>query len=256
MVVREEKWDPGTPCWVDIMVSDLARSQAFYRAVLGWDFTEVEAEYGGYCNATVGGHPVAGMSPTMPGMEQSPHVWTTYLATEDSQATKAAVVDAGGQVLFEPMQVGSFGTMTLFADPTGAVFGAWESAEHTGYHLAGEPGAVVWSDAMVGDFERGKAFYADVFGYQYEDMSSDEFLYATASLDGERPVGGIGQAEEGDPPRWDVTFAVADTDAAVAAVTSNGGGIHTPAFDMEYGRLAIVTGPDGEAFGVMGPTGG
>lgn len=255
MVVHEDKWEPGTPCWVDIMAGDLPRSQAFYRAVLGWEFTEPQVEYGGYCNATVGGHFVAGLSPTMPGMEGSPHVWTTYLATEDSEATKAAVVAAGGQVMVEPMAVGSSGTMAVYVDPTGAVFGAWQSDEHTGFDLANEPGGVVWNDAMVGDLERGKTFYASLFGYQYQDMSSDEMRYAAMSLDGERPVGGIGQAQAGSPPRWDVTFSVADADAAVSVVTDNGGGVLVPAFDMEYGRVAIVTGPDGEAFGVMGPAG-
>jgi len=253
MVVRKEPWDPGTPCWVDIMAGDLPRSQAFYSALLGWDYTESQPEYGGYCTATVRGHVVAGLSPTMPGMEEAPHVWTTYLATDDSEATKEAVLAAGGQVMVEPMVVGAFGTMAIYVDPTGAAFGAWKSGENPGFDLANEPGGVFWNDAMVGDFEAGKDFYAKVFGYQYQDMSSEDTKYAALTLDGERPVGGIGVASGGAPPHWSVTFSVADADEAVAKVTENGGGVVTPAFDIQWGRVAFVTGPDGETFGVMGP---
>ncbi len=252
MVVHKDTWDPGTPCWVDIMVGDLPRSQAFYSSVLGWDYTESLPEYGGYCNATVRGEVVAGMSPTMPGMEAAPHVWTTYLATDDAEATKAAVLGAGGQVMVEPMVVGSFGTMAVYVDPTGTAFGAWQSGENTGFDLANEPGGVFWNDAMVGDFETGKDFYAKVFGYQYSDMSTEDTKYAALTLDGQRPVGGIGVASGGAPPHWSVTFSVEDADEAVARVTEQGGGVVTPAFDIEWGRIAFVSGPDGETFGVMG----
>jgi predicted enzyme related to lactoylglutathione lyase len=256
MVAHKEKWDAGTPCWVDIMVSDLSRSQAFYRSLFGWEFTESQEEFGGYCNAHLGGDLVAGMGPTMEGMEEAPHVWTTYLATDDSAATKEAVLAAGGQVMVEPMAVGSFGTMAVYIDPTGSVVGTWESGEHTGFDIANQPGSVVWNDGMVTDFEAAKSFYSSVFGYTYQDMSSEGTEYAAMTLDGERPVGGIGQADEDTPPGWSVTFAVADTDAAVAVVTQNGGGVVTEPFDMEFGRLAIVTGSDGEAFGLMGPAKG
>lgn len=55
MSVHEGSWVPGTPCWVDISVPDLARSQAFYRGVLGWEFTPGSEEFGGYTTALVNG---------------------------------------------------------------------------------------------------------------------------------------------------------------------------------------------------------
>lgn len=51
------------------------------------------------------------------------------------------------------------GTMAVYADPTGAVFGTWQSGTHTGYNLYNEPGAVLWSEAMVGDFDVAREFY-------------------------------------------------------------------------------------------------
>ena len=76
MGVHEGSWAPGTPCWVDISVPDLARSQAFYAAVLGWEFTEGTEEFGGYTTALANGRSAAGMSPPMPGAEAAPTFWT------------------------------------------------------------------------------------------------------------------------------------------------------------------------------------
>ena len=114
------------------MASDLDRTQAFY--VLGWTYTESQPEYGGYLNALVDGRTVAGLSPTMEGMEDAPHVWSVYLATDDIAADAAKAADAGAAALFEPMEVGPFGFMGMWNDPTGAAFGmcsvsaSWSSA--------------------------------------------------------------------------------------------------------------------------------
>ena len=66
----------------------------------------------------------------------------------------------------------------------------------------------------------------------------------------EQPAGGLGLETE-RPPYWSVTFEVDGTDAAVARVLENGGGVILEPFDFEYGRLAVVTGPDGEPFGMI-----
>lgn len=252
MAVHKDPWPPGTPAWVDITVSDLTRSQDFYRNVLGWDFTESNPEeFGGYTNALVRGELAAGMSPPMEGAD-APHFWTTYLSADDSAATAAAVTAAGGSQLMAPMQVGPFGTMALYADPTGAIFGTWQAGEHTGYDIYGEPGAVAWSEAMVGDFEVGKEFYSKVFGYTYQDMSSDDLVYAMFTVPaGGQPAGGIGRADEGQPAYWSVTFAVDDCDAALARATDLGATVLMQPYDFEYGRIAVVTGPDGEPFGIL-----
>ena len=49
----------GAPCWIDLLTSDLQRSQEFYRAVFGWTFESAGPEYGGYVNASKNGQPVA-----------------------------------------------------------------------------------------------------------------------------------------------------------------------------------------------------
>jgi predicted enzyme related to lactoylglutathione lyase len=113
---------------------------------------------------------------------------------------------------------------------------------------------VAWNEAMVGDFEAGKEFYAKAFDFTYEDMSAEGMKYAVFSVPGgERQAGGVGAVEGGQPPYWAVTFTVEDTDAAVQRVRDAGGQVLTEPFDFEFGRIAIVTGPDAESFGVIAP---
>jgi hypothetical protein len=253
MTDHSTPWPVGAPAWVDISVTDIERSKAFYSTVLGWDYEGGGEDFGGYLNATVDGRKVAGMAPPMEGMPEPPHVWTAYVAVEDSAATEQAVTEAGGTTIMPPMEVGPFGTMALYADPTGAGFGTWQSGTHQGFERTGEHGSPSWIEAMVGDYERGKEFYTQVFGWHYQDISADGMKYAMFGVPGEEPPmsGGIGEVEAGQQPSWTLNIEVDDVDAIAQRVTDAGGRVTTEPFDFEFGRLALVTGPDGEPFGLV-----
>lgn len=260
MTTHLDPWPPGTPCWVDLMAGDLDRTQAFYARILNWTFTESQPEYGGYCNALAGGQPVAGLSPTMPGMEESPHVWTVYLATDDIAATDAAATAAGAQVLAPAMEVGPFGSMGVWFDPSGAAFGTWQSAEHTGFNVVDEPGSVAWCDLMTRDYQAALDFYASVFGYSYTDAGMEGMRYAMFTVPGgERPAGGIGDLS-GDPgpmpSAWSTCFQVDDVDATTIDIPAAGGAVISEPGDFEFGRIAIASGPDGEVFALITPKAG
>ncbi|MFF0990026.1 VOC family protein [Kocuria nitroreducens] len=257
MTTHTEPWPAGSPCWVDLMASDLDRTQAFYRDVLGWTFSDSQPEYGGYCNALLDGRTVAGLSPTMEGLENAAHVWSVYLATEDISAHAARAVEAGATPVHEPMEVGPFGSMGMWVDRTGADFGMWQAHEHTGFGAYGEPGAVTWCDLMTADPAVAQGFYAAVFGYTYQDIGDDTMSYALFTVPGgQMPAGGIGglDPKAGDAqPGWSVAFQVEDVDAAVQRVREAGGSVDQEPFDFEYGRMAVVAGPDREVFVVMSP---
>lgn len=237
------------------MVSDLDRSRAFYAEVLGWEFAEPVAEFAGYVSALVGGRQVAGLSPTMPGMEQAPHVWSVYLATDDIEVTARAALGAGAQQVAAPMQVGPLGSMGMWLDPTGAAFGAWQSGRHTGFDAVDEDGAVVWCDLMASDYPSARTFYAAVFGYTYQEMDMDGVTYSMFEVPGgERPAGGIGAGASGDPTGWSVCFQVADVDAVAARIAPAGGRVVREPYDVAFGRLVFACGPDGEPFSLMTPS--
>jgi uncharacterized protein len=249
MPVKQDAWPEGTPAWVDLMASDFAAAKDFYGGVFGWEFSESGEEFGYYAIATLDGEAVAGIGPTQ-GSDGPPPAWTTYLAVDDAEAIAARVVDAGGTVFAPPMAVGDFGTMALAVDPTGAFFGLWQSGGHTGVNRYNEHGALTWNEAMVGDYESGKEFYAAVFGFGYTEIGDEVFAYSTVELDG-RTVGGLGTASSvgnGVPPHWRTYFAVDDLDATLAKVLELGGSVVTDPFDTPFGRMAAVSGVDGEVF--------
>ena len=107
-------------------------------------------EFGGYATARLNGDAVAGIGPAQ-GEDAPPSAWTTYLAADDAEATAGKITAAGGQVLMPAMTIGSFGTMAVVTDPTGGVFGLWQSGDHKGVDLYNEPGS---SDLERGDGRR------------------------------------------------------------------------------------------------------
>ncbi|PZS25166.1 MAG: glyoxalase [Pseudonocardiales bacterium] len=255
MTERDTAWPAGTPCWVDLMTTDVDAAKRFYGPLLGWALNDGSPETGGYVLADIGGRNVAGLMGMQPGMEHPP-VWTTYLATDDAAATAAQITAAGGQVVAPAMDVMGLGVMAVAQDPTGATFGIWQAKEHTGVQLANETGTLTWNELMTRDYPAAKRFYATVFGYTYTDMSSDGFEYSTMEVDG-NTVGGIGglpaEVPLEVPAHWRVYFAVDDADASVAAVSQAGGSVLRPAADMPYGRHADVADAQGAMFCVIKP---
>ena len=256
MVQRDTAWPPGTPCWVDLGVDDVARATEFYATLFGWDTQVGPPEAGGYVMCEAQGKAVAGIGPKM-GPPGVPNAWTTYLAAQDADETARKVTEAGGQLLAEPFDVMDVGRMAVAVDPGGAVFGIWQARAHTGLGLANEPGAVCWNENMSRSFDGNKAFYHAVFGYEYDDMSSEDFSYATFKTSGD-PMGGIGDlgamAPAETPAHWMTYFAVADADQTIATATKLGGSVMRPAWDSPYGRMAILADDQGSVFAIMGMT--
>jgi predicted enzyme related to lactoylglutathione lyase len=252
MVERNTAWPPGTPSWVDLQTPDPESARAFYSELFGWEFEVGGPEMGFYAMASLRGNEVAGVGGMQEGMQRP--VWSTYLETADIDATAQKIRDAGGTVLVEPMDVMDAGRMAVFADPTGAVAGLWQSGTHAGVQLANEPGSVTWNEVMTRDYERGKQFYADVFGYTYEDMGDGSFQYSTMAIDG-NTVGGIGalppDVPEEVPAHWRVYFAVDNCDDTVDHLIKLGGSVTRPPEDMPFGRWADVADPQGAMFSVI-----
>jgi predicted enzyme related to lactoylglutathione lyase len=249
MPTRDTPWPNGTPCWVDYGAADLGVAKEFYSALFGWDYTEGDEEqYGGYINALKNGQMAAGLGPRMD--EDQPVAWTTYFATDDSEATVRRIKEAGGMVVVEPMDIAPYGRMTIALDPQGNSFGLWEAREHTGVRIYNEPGALAWNEVMVDDAAAAREFYTAVFGFTYDEVEGAGG-YSTFSLGG-NPLGGLGTAEPGMPKGWLTCFAVESTDDAVAKVEGNSGKVTTAAMDTPWGRFAIVEDAWGAPFEVMG----
>lgn len=255
MPTRDETWPNGTPCWVDVMVTDPAAAKQFYAGVFGWDIQDGPAEMGDYSMCLLNGRPVAAITPK-PDDNPFPDVWSTYLASDDLEATVAKAKEAGGTFMMEPMDVMTQGRLAFGMDPTGAPYGIWQGGDHKGLGVVNEPSAVIWNELMTRDYEVAKAFYGSVFGYQYDEIGDGtNFLYSTIKRSDGEVVAGLGAMGPEVPaeltPQWATYFNVADTDATAAEAAELGATVSVEPMDTPFGRVAVIRGPQGETFSIM-----
>ena len=254
MPTRDEAWPNGTPSWVDLMVTDPRAARQFYSSLLGWDIQDGPPEAGGYLMCMLNGRPAAAISPK-PAENPFPNVWSTYLASDDVDATVAKAKAAGGTFMMEPMDVMTAGRIAFAMDPTGAPYGIWQGGDHIGVGVYNEPGALVWNELMTRDYATAKAFYSAVFGYSYDEMDGD-FTYSTIKRTGDGAVvAGLGELDAGVPAEvsasWGVYFMVEDCDASAAKAAELGGTIVRPPSDTPFGRMAPIVGAQGETFSLI-----
>ena len=237
------------------MVTDAAAARQFYASLFGWDIQEGPPETGGYAMCLLQGRPAAAIMPKPEG-NPAPTIWTTYLAADDLDATAAKAKTAGAEFMMEPMDVMTAGRIAVAKDPAGAPFGMWQAGDHLGFGIFNEPGAVVWNEAMTRDYQGAKAFYANVFGHTYEEVG--EGAYSTIKLANTGDiVGGLGALDASTPadvpPSWGTYFMVEDCDASVAKALELGATVTREPVDTPFGRMATVTGAQGEAFSLVQP---
>lgn len=111
-------------------------------------------------------------------------------------------------------------------------------------------GGPCWTELGTSDLEAAKSFYADLFGWRPEtDPRQEAGGYTVAHL-GDAAVAAISPLyQESQPVAWNVSFAVADADAAADAVQAAGGAVVLGPMDVfDMGRFAVAFDPGGAAF--------
>lgn len=243
---------PGTPSWYDLMSPDLEGARAFYKALFGWDYFINGPEMGHYTIALKDGRPAAGLGPKPAGVEM-PSVWSVYFATDDVDASLAAVSAHGGAITHPAHTVGEQGRLGMAADPSGAVFGFWQPGTHRGAEVVNEHGAMAWCEVNTREGEAVAGFYCAVMGLTAQPLPGG-MAYWTLHQ-GDCTVAGVMQMNEqwpaNLPAHWMPYFAVDNTDEAIDIVKGNGGALCVPAFDTPYGRMAVVADPFGGTFSII-----
>ena len=109
-------------------------------------------------------------------------------------------------------------------------------------------GVPSWVDTEQPDPEAAKAFYGELFGWTFTDVSPEGApFYSIASIGG-ADVAGLG-AKQAAPATWNTYVAVDDADAIAAAVPGGGGELLMGPLDPgPAGRLAVVGDPAGAQF--------
>ncbi|MGR6972470.1 VOC family protein [Streptomyces cynarae] len=247
----------GSPNWIDLGSPDTDAAAAFYGAVFGWQFVSAGPQAGGYGFFQKDGKTVGAVGPLTE--EGAASAWTTYFQSDDIQATARAVVDGGGGVRAEPMDVMGEGWMAQFTDPQGARFAVWQPGRTKGLELTSQDNTLVWVELHVGDPEAAIGFYRALFGWRSQEMEAPGMTYRVLSIkEGDQQEGSFGGVaplrDEREETRWVPYFAVADADATASAVQGNGGTVLMPATDVpDVGRIAWLADPGQAVFAVLKP---
>jgi len=242
------RYEHGVPSWVDIGTPDPQAGLSFYADLFGWDAQDMGEESGHYTIVSRAGKQVAAISPAQ---DPGPPRWTTYINVDDLDAVAAKAASAGGTVVFGPMDVMTAGRMAIFQDTTGAFVAAWQPGEHIGAQLVNEAGAFIWSELTTADLAKSKAFYSEVFGWDWGGAEE----YAEAQVGG-RTIAGVAprrpEMPAEVPDNWLVYFGASDVDADTKKAVELGATVVVEPTDIPgTGRFAVLADPQGAVFALF-----
>lgn len=117
------------------------------------------------------------------------------------------------------------------------------------------PGHFHFADVHTTDVEASKSFYADLFGWSYQEIPGAPNRYVMADIDGRGKAAITGltdeQRAEGVPAHWLAYLWVEDINASYAKVAELGGTcLYEPVEVFDFGFMALVQDPTGAMLGL------
>ena len=251
----------GSWIWYELMSPDPEGSKAFYEAVIGWSMTTghgaSDTDYG-FITAPDGAM-VGGLMRLKPEMIEhgARPCWLGYIGVDDVDATVEAVKAAGGSVYLEPFDIEMAGRVAMVADCCGAPFYVMtpnpggDGGPSTSFSKLPNPGHSGWNELMAGDAAKAIAFHTELFGWTLpEPMDMGPMgKYQFIAHDGVT-VGAIMPKPPQVPvAAWSHYIWVPSIDAAIAAVSANGGQVINGPHQVP-GDLWVIQGfdPQGAMF--------
>ncbi|WP_260610970.1 VOC family protein [Streptomyces sp. WAC06614] len=234
---------------------DLAASEAFYHAVLGWKFRRGSLGRA-FSVAEADGVPVAGVAAVARELAVAV-AWTPYFAVEDADDAVARIRERGGTVGVGPVAYPPRGRAALATDREGATFGIWEGRVMADWRI-GNGAAPAWLELHTRDAFDAALFYGEALRWASDSSGCCEVSYEQDQVvlryEGE-PVARLnsGPVEEAAEkphlrPRWLVHFRVRDLEAATAAALAHGGTVVPGGPWPATTRQVTVRDPDGALF--------
>lgn len=112
---------------------------------------------------------------------------------------------------------------------------------------------VAYFEIVSGEPARARRFYTDLFGWTAEsDPAMDGYAMVDTGAGAEAIGGGIGAADDGNPPGVRIYVRVPDLEKALARAGELGAPTLMPATALPggWGRIAVVADPDGNPLGL------
>jgi len=242
--------------FVELVTPDITTAKEFYAGLFGWTFRDIQAGATAYAEASLDGHPVAGLiQKAVPAGEHRQPAWLTFIAVRDVDAAKEIALQNGAKLLFEPHSIPDRGRQAVFADPQGAVFAVLASSSGDPPDVLAEPGEWIWSSLITSDPDTDAAFYQKLFDYEVFDLPAEEGAqhlmlasddYARAS------VNTLPASRPNSHPHWLNYVRVEDAVKMTAKAVALGGRVLVePRVDRHGGKVALVADPLGTPFGLL-----
>ena len=248
----------GRFVWHELMTTDPTAAESFYTQLTTWSTQVWRGEPAPYTMWMSGETAVGGLMalPDQSRQQGAPPHWLAYIETTDVDATVAAALSRGAQLLQGPMDIPTIGRVAVLTDPQGAVFAAHTAAgTASGHDGPWGVGEVSWHELSTTDPVAAWEFYSDLFGWVKTD-AMDMGPGGTYQMFGrttDRSVGGLFRkaAEVPGPAAWLLYVSVDDVDARVETVAQLGGQVLNGPMDVPGGdRVAQCLDPQGAAFAI------
>lgn len=238
----------GKFVWHEQVSSDPKQAQDFYTRLFGWGVEVWKPGEIDYSMIASGGAMHGGFGKAQQGAPP-PH-WLGHVKVESVEETAQRAKEAGGKVVFGPMEMPEIGSFAIIADPQGAFVSLFQP-ETEGPESSG---VFVWDELGTSDVEAAARFYGDVFGWTTREMGADYGGYRIFQR-GETDVGGVMALPDSSiPPLWLPYVGTDDVDATLAKAKELGAAVILEPMDVPaVGRVAVLRDPQGATFGLFKP---
>ena len=109
---------------VELQTRNLPKAKEFYARLFDWKLQDLPMQGGSYTMIEVGDGTGGGMiaSPD----PDAPPSWVAYVGVDDVRAMTEKARQLGATICLDVTEVGEFGWMSVFTDPTGATLALWQ----------------------------------------------------------------------------------------------------------------------------------
>jgi predicted enzyme related to lactoylglutathione lyase len=246
----------GRFVWHELMTSDPAAAQSFYKHVVGWGTSKWDSSSIDYTMWTADEAPVGGVMPIPQEAAAmgAPPNWLAYVEVPDVDATVVQATTLGATVLSPAQTIPDVGRFAVLRDPQGAVFAVITSENPIPDETDPKQREFSWHELVTENYKAADAFYNTLFGWETKDdvdmgpigvyhmFGRDRFTY-----------GGMFNkpADMPAPPHWMPYVQVDSADDAAERATKAGGTVINGPMEVPGGdRIATIVDPQGAVFSV------
>ena len=247
---------PGKIVWHDLLTDTPDETMAFYGGLFGWTFEPLDVLGANYTLIRHRGQLIGGMvdQNRLAATEDSSQ-WVIVLSVADVAQATRTLADAGGTVFTPPTSLGKRGTISVVADPQGAVLALLQTDgnDPVDNGAAAPIGGFLWDELWAGDPAEAAAFYRRLAAFDLEQLQAGPeqapVAYKVLSSQGVPRLGIRQRPAEDLSPTWASYLRVADEaglNDIVARTEALGGRVLMPVTQRPRGgHVAVIAGPSG-----------